>query len=159
MPQKNPDSWRIVGDFRRLNASTIPDPYSVSHLSEFSSKLHGCTLFSKVDVRAFFQITVAEEDVNKTAIITPFGLYRVAKDPLWSQERGRDFSTLHRFCGWGPAVVFAYFDDLLIFSSSPKKHRRHLQLLFERLQKLTINLSKARRARVDLENELARISG
>ncbi|XP_054081284.1 uncharacterized protein LOC128919844 [Zeugodacus cucurbitae] len=68
--------WRPCGDYRRLNERTIPDRYPVRCLEDFTANLHGTSCYSTIDlIRAFNQIPVANEDVHKTAIITPFGLF------------------------------------------------------------------------------------
>ncbi len=52
------------------NKSTILDRYSFSHLQNLTTK----KTFSKLDrVKAYSQIVVAEEDIPKTAFVTPFG--------------------------------------------------------------------------------------
>jgi hypothetical protein len=48
----------------------------VPHILDKSYRLSGCTTFSKIDiVRAYHQIPVNPDDMQKTAIITPFGLF------------------------------------------------------------------------------------
>lgn len=76
MKQKKDGTWRICGDYHGLNADTEPDRYSVPYLQDFTANLHNKTIFSKLDLdKAYHQIPVAPEDISKTAVITPFGLF------------------------------------------------------------------------------------
>jgi hypothetical protein len=75
-------SWRPCGDYRRLNlVTTLDNP--LPNMQDLSNGLHGCTLFSKIDhVKGYHQIPVVTEDISKTAIITPFGLFIYLFTPL-----------------------------------------------------------------------------
>lgn len=58
---------------------------TTSRISHFISYLHGCTVFSKVDlVCAYHHIPVASEDKSKTVVTTPFGLFEFLRMPLCS---------------------------------------------------------------------------
>jgi len=73
---KKPNGWRTTGDFRKLNSRTIPHRYPIPHYEDIIQRLYGSKIFSTIDlVRAYHQIPVAFEDVPKTAVTTPFGLF------------------------------------------------------------------------------------
>jgi hypothetical protein len=74
MVPKKDGSWRPCGNYRRLNLVTTPDKYPLPNMQDLSNGLHGCTIFSKIDlVKGYHQIPVVTEDIPKTAFITPFG--------------------------------------------------------------------------------------
>jgi hypothetical protein len=73
VPMKD-GGWRPCGLYRALNARTIPDRYPVPHILDYFHRLSSCTTFSKIDlVRAYQQIPVHPDDIQKTAIITLLG--------------------------------------------------------------------------------------
>ncbi|GFW60479.1 transposon Tf2-8 polyprotein [Trichonephila clavipes] len=71
---KSDSTVRPVGDYRQLNSVTEFDSYPMPYLNDFAHALHGKRIFSKIDIfKAFHQIPIAECDIPKTAVTTPWG--------------------------------------------------------------------------------------
>ena len=123
--------WRVCGDYRRLNAMTTDDQYPVRQLTDFTAELHGKTIFSKIDLlKGYHQIPVASEDIPKTAIITPFGLFIFPRTPFGLKNAGQDFQRLMDEILSDIPRVFVYINDILVASENIEQHLKDLDIVF-----------------------------
>ena len=110
-----------------MNSVTKDDRYPLPHIHDFNGRLIGRKFFSVVDlVRGFHQIPMAESDVPKTAIITPFGLFEFLRMPFGLKNAAQAFQRMMDGILRDTDFAFVYLDDILIASRTEKEHIDHL---------------------------------
>ena len=143
MVPKGDGSFRPCGDYRLLNAKTIPDRYPIPLLSDFTNELAGSRVFSTIDLKkGYHQVPIHESDVPKTAVITPFGLYEYVAMPFGLRNAGATFQRLMNTILQDLPYVFCYVDDILVYSPDEESHREHLHAVFTKLRDAGLVVNK-----------------
>jgi Reverse transcriptase (RNA-dependent DNA polymerase)/RNase H-like domain found in reverse transcriptase/Integrase zinc binding domain/Integrase core domain/Retroviral aspartyl protease len=138
---------RFCIDYRALNQVTIDDTYPLPVPETLFRRLHGSTVFSKLDLRSgYHQVKVKAADTPKTAFITRYGLYEFIVMPFGLKNAPSTFMRLMNevLADFLDEFVVVYLDDILIFSRNEAEHESHLRKVLERLRKhgLYAKLSK-----------------
>ena len=121
---------------------------------DFSAILEGATIFSKIDlICGYRQVPVAEADICKTVVITPFGLFEFLRMPFGLENAAQAFQRLMDSVCNSLDHVFVYLDDILVASPTPQALQQHLRQLFQRLANygFVINVAKCEFARSHLD--------
>ncbi|KAJ9514787.1 hypothetical protein QJQ45_028458, partial [Haematococcus lacustris] len=145
--QKKDGILRMCIDYRALNKLTVRDRYPLPRIDELFDKLAGKKVFSSLDLQAgYHQIRITEEDVPKTAFLTPVGQFQfkvlcfgLTNAPATFQ---RVMNTVFK-----PLInksVLVYIDDILVMSNTPEEHLVHLREVLQlmREHKLYAKMSK-----------------
>ncbi|XP_070573540.1 uncharacterized protein [Ptychodera flava] len=79
---KRDGTTRLCIDYRRLNSKTIRDAYALPRIEESMECLKGADWFSTVDLKSsYWQLLMHEDDIEKTAFVTPLGITSVSVYP------------------------------------------------------------------------------
>ncbi|XP_052746959.1 uncharacterized protein LOC112050731 [Bicyclus anynana] len=144
--KKKDGSLRVCGDYRRLNAVTIPDRYPIPRIQDFTYALHGKKIFTKLDLKmAYYWIPMAsEEDAQKSSVITPFGMYEFTVMCFGLRNSSQTFQRFMHQVLRGIDNCFCFVDDILLFSENENEHEKLLHEVLERLNKygVTLNIDK-----------------
>ena len=130
MVKKKEGGWRPCSDYRHLNTVTLPDWYPLPNITNFTSRISGSTVFSKLDLqKGYYQVRVAPEDIQKTAIVTPFGMFEFFRMPFGLRNAGNTFQRLMDQVLGDLPFCFVYVDYILIFRKNLSSNINHLRVV------------------------------
>jgi hypothetical protein len=140
--------YRMVVDYKKLNAVTISDTYPIPDISNTIANLNKSKFFTTVDLTSgFHQIKMKKEDIPKTAFSTLNGKFEYLRLPFGLKNAPSIFQrmiddVLKDLIG---RTCYVYIDDIIIFGgNNAEEHLRNVKEVFERLQRsnLRVNLDK-----------------
>ncbi|KAF1333396.1 Retrovirus polyprotein, partial [Globisporangium splendens] len=145
---KKPVGWRIVHDYRQLNASTVLPAIPIPRKEDTFDAMSGSYWFSCMDLLwGYYQVKLREQDIPFTAFSTPDGLFEYLVTPMGLRGSPGTFNRLlQRVFSDLRDVMRIYFDDIYVFTKSTnvQKHLEALDRVLHRceVQQLYIKLSK-----------------
>lgn len=143
--KKKDGALRVCGDYRRLNSVTQPDRYPIPRVQEFTYQMHGMKMFSKLDLKmAYYWIPISKEDAEKTAIITPFGLFEFKCMTFGLRNASQTFQRFMHEVLRGIQGCYCFVDDILLYTKDEDSHRALLHKVLQQLDKygVTLNIDK-----------------
>ena len=85
-------------------------------------------MFSKLELqKGYYQVPMAPEDICKTTIITPFGMFEFLRLPFGLRNAGNTFQRLMDSILGDLPFCFVYVDDILVFRKNLETHVDHLR--------------------------------
>ena len=145
--RKKDGSLRFCIDYRALNSVTKADTFPLPRIDDLLDQLGRSKYFSTLDLASgFWQIKVHPKSREKTAFVTPQGLYEFKVMPFGLTNAPSVFQRLMEQVVTGlnptsgPAFVSAYIDDILVFSATIEEHLEHLRRVLKRLKEVGLKL-------------------
>ena len=128
---------RMCVDFTNLNKACPQDPFPLPRIDQIVDSTAECDLLCFLDAfSGYHQIKMAVEDVEKTAFLTPCGVYCYTCMPFGLRNAGATFQrlmhiTLGRQLGRNTE---AYVDDIVVKSREAWTLIQDLEETFESLR-------------------------
>ncbi|KAK3251091.1 hypothetical protein CYMTET_39547 [Cymbomonas tetramitiformis] len=148
----DPKTLRLVVDYRQLNQQTVRDRYPLPDIQLMFDEMQGAAFFSSFDaVDGFWQVPMAEEDVEKTAFTTQMGAYEWLVMPQGLQNSPSQYQRrMQRALGHLPFVRI-FIDDCVVFSRTVEEHHEHCRIFLETCKEKGVYL-KASKAKLCKES-------
>ena len=135
--KKKYGSLRLCINYKQLNRATIRNQYPLPLIDELFDKLHGCRVYSKIDLSSgYHQLRVWENDVSKTAFRMRYDHYKFIVMPFGLTNAPAAFMDLMNkvFSLYLDKFVIVFIDDILVYSSSLEEHAEHLRKVLQILR-------------------------
>jgi hypothetical protein len=145
--KKNKVDWRMCVDYTDLNKHYPKDPFGLLRIDQVVDSIVGCSILSFLDCYSgYHQISLAKEDDEKTAFITPFGAFCYTSMPFGLKNARATYQRAIQTClanHWGKRVE-AYVDDVVIKIENLENFIEDLQLVFNSMRRYQwkLNLEK-----------------
>ena len=132
---KKDQTYRFCIDYRKLNNITKFHAEPIPDQAHLFSKLQKAKYLSRIDLtKAFWQISIPEEDRPKTAFITHNGLYQWKVMPFGMVNSGATFSKMMSKLLENLPNVYHFMDDIIVGTGDWQSHMIALNELFTRLR-------------------------
>ena len=141
--RKRDGSVRWCIDLRKLNDVTVKDSFPLPLLQDCIDALEGCQYFTTLDMASgYYQLEVAEEDRDKTAFVTKYGIFSFRRMPFGLCNAPATFSRavslVLRGISW--KSVIAFLDDVVILGRGFDSHLRNLSEVLRRFDQYGMKL-------------------
>ena len=142
LPKKK-GGFRLITDFRALNAVTINDNFPIPRADECFNMLNGAKIFTSLDLQSgFYQIELHPDSREKTAFSTYSRHLEYIRLPMGLVNSPRTFQRcmFYIFRALLYIFVLVYLDDILIYSKNYDDHVIHLDKVLKTLAKFGLKI-------------------
>ncbi|XP_019159714.1 PREDICTED: uncharacterized protein LOC109156332 [Ipomoea nil] len=139
-----PPAWRMCVDYTDLNKACPKDPFPLPRIDQLVDETAGSALLSFIDAfRGYHQIFMHPADEEKTAFLTPDGVYYYRVMPFGLKNAGATYTRMvaRLFQHLLGKSMAAYVDDMLVKSQEEDKYAEDLADCFKVMMKYNLRLN------------------
>ena len=141
--RKRDGSVRWCIDLRKFNDVTVNDCCLLPLLQDCIDALDGCKHFTTLDMASgYYQLEVVEEDRDKTAFITKYGMYSFCRMPFGLYNApapfSRSISLILKGLSW--KSVIAFLDNVVVLGRDSDSHMVNLSDVLRRFEQFRMKL-------------------
>jgi hypothetical protein len=117
VPKKNTDVRRVCVDYTSLNKHYPKDPFPLPRIDQIIDSTVGCARLSFLDAYSGYnQIKLKVEDEEKTAFITPYGIFCYQVVPFGLKNAEATYQRMMQNClrSQMGRNIQVYIDDMVI---------------------------------------------
>jgi hypothetical protein len=147
VPKKNTDVHCICVNYTSLNKHCPKDPFPIPCIDQIIDSTAGCARLSFLDAYlGYNQIKLKKEDKEKTAFITPYGIFCYQVMPFSLKNTGATYQRMMQNCLGGQIGrnIQVYINDIVITIRKKESLINDFKETFDNLDryKLMLNPTK-----------------
>ncbi|CAH9083530.1 unnamed protein product [Cuscuta europaea] len=141
---QKPPTFRMCVDYTDLNRACPMDPFPLPNIDQLVDETAGCELMSFLDAfRGYHQISMHEDDAEKTAFMTPEGIFCYLVMAFGLKKSGATYTRMVAkiFRTVLGRTMEAYVDDMIVKSRQATSHADDLREIFEIMKEFRLRLN------------------
>jgi hypothetical protein len=142
--KKNTDVQRVCVDYTSLNKHCPKDPFPLPRIDQIIDSTVGCARLSFLDAYSGYnQIKLKKEDEEKTAFITPYGVFCYQVMPFGLKNAGATYQRMMQNC-LGSQIgcnIQVYIDDVVVTTREEESLISDLAETFDNLSRYKLKLN------------------
>ena len=151
VPKKSVGDWRLVVDYRALNAVTLHDSYELPLIADMLQRQQRGRIFTVLDMKkGYHQMPLAPESRPFTAMVTHMGLWQWKVMPMGAKNGNAAFQRMMEWVLRDLPFAEPFVDDVIISTDGDgdeliTRHADHVRQVLETLEghQLVCDLAKA----------------
>jgi hypothetical protein len=135
----------VCVDYTSLNKHCPKDPFPLPRIDQIIDSIAGCARLSFLDAYSGYnQIKLKKEDEEKTAFITPYGVFCYQVMPFGLKIAGATYQRMMQNCLRSQIGrnIQVYIDDVVITTRKEETLISDLAETFDNLNRYKLNLTK-----------------